>query len=113
MDSVFAALAHASRRRMLDILRDVPGISVGQLAARFDVSRIAVMNHLNVLESAGLIVSRKDGRSRRLYLNTLPIQEIHNRWTDQFSAHWADRTSFIKAAAEAAARTLPPEDQDD
>lgn len=113
MDLVFSALAHASRRRILDILRDAPGIPVGKLAAHFDVSRIAVMNHLAVLEDAGLVVSRKQGRSRLLYLNTLPLQDIHNRWTDQFSAHWADRASFIKAAAESAARLSAPQEDDD
>ena len=43
-DAVFAALAHASRRRMLDILRDRPGLSVGELATRFDTSRISPMS---------------------------------------------------------------------
>ena len=103
MDSIFQALAHTSRRRMLDHVRDKPGLSVGKLAQKFDVSRIAVMNHLAVLEKANLIVSEKDGRTRRLYLNAMPIQDIHERWTDSYSAHWADRVNIIKHAAEAAA----------
>ncbi len=104
MDRVFAALSHTSRRRMLDILRDKPGVTVGELAANFDVTRIAVMNHLNVLSDAGLVISKKDGRSRRLYLNAVPLQAIYERWTDTFSAHWLDRMSLIKSVAEAAAQ---------
>lgn len=101
MDRIFAALSHTSRREMLDRLRDKPGLSVGELAASFDVTRIAVMNHLKVLEEAKLVISEKDGRSRRLYLNAVPIQAIYERWTDTFSAHWLDRMSLIKALAEA------------
>lgn len=102
MDKVFSALAHTTRREILDLVRDNPGLTVGKLAQNFDVSRIAVMNHLGVLSDAGLIQSKKDGRQRRLYLNAMPIQEIYGRWTDQFSATWLDRMSMIKAAAEAA-----------
>lgn len=101
MDAVFHALAHEHRRRILDLVKASPGLSVGRLALSFDVSRIAVMNHLAVLERAGLIVSQKDGRSRRLYLNAVPIQLIHDRWTDEYSAHWAQRVTDIKAMAEA------------
>ena len=80
MSAVFHALAHESRRQVLDILKANPGCPVGELAKHFDVSRIAVMNHLAVLEKAGLVVSEKDGRSRRLYLNAAPIQMIQDRW---------------------------------
>lgn len=112
MDLVFHALAHQTRRRILDLVRDRPGQSVGELAKAFNVSRIAIMNHLKVLEEASLLVSQKDGRSRRLYLNAMPIQAIQERWIDGFSAHWADRLSFIKQASEQVARvnTIPKED---
>lgn len=110
-DSVFHALAHKTRRQILDLVRDTPGLSVGELARSFDVSRIAVMNHLAVLSDAGLILSKKEGRTRRLYLNVQPIQVIYERWTDTLSAYWADRMSTIKAAAEQAARATkaPPQ----
>lgn len=104
MDKIFAALSHSTRRQMLDLLRDKPGQSVGELAQNFDVTRIAVMNHLKVLEEAQLVISEKVGRSRRLYLNAAPIQTIYDRWTDTFSAHWLDRMSLIKSVAEAAAQ---------
>ena len=112
MDLVFHALAHQTRRRILDLVRDQPGQTVGELAQAFDVSRIAIMNHMKVLEDAGLLISQKDGRARRLYLNAMPIQAIHERWIDGFSAYWADRLSFIKHAAEQVAKinTQPKED---
>ncbi len=104
MDQLFHALSHKTRREILDILRDAPGQPVGKLAAHFDTSRIAVMNHLSVLESAGLVISEREGRTRRLYLNIVPIQMIYDRWTDAFSGHWASKLTTIKYAAEQAAK---------
>jgi DNA-binding transcriptional ArsR family regulator len=103
MDAVFHALAHESRRRILDIVKDRPGIAVGALAAHFDVSRIAVMKHLAILDQASLIVSEKQGRSRQLYFNAAPIQMIHERWTSEYSAYWAGKITRIKYLAEARA----------
>jgi DNA-binding transcriptional ArsR family regulator len=100
MDAVFQALAHESRRRMLDIVKECPGITVGALASEFDVSRIAVMKHLAVLEDALLLVSEKDGRTRKLYFNAVPIQLIHDRWTDEYSAYWGAKVARIKYLAE-------------
>lgn len=100
MDAVFAALAHETRRRVLDLLRDRPGAAVGEVAAKFDVSRIAIMKHLAVLEAAHLIVSQKDGRTRRLYFNAAPIRMIYDRWTDDYSGYWAGEIMRLKYLAE-------------
>lgn len=104
MSAVFQALAHESRRAMLDILKAKPGLPVGELARHFDVSRIAVMNHLSVLEKAGLVVSEKVGRTRHLYLNAVPIRQIQERWLDTYSETFAGKLTSIKAMAEQAAR---------
>lgn len=113
MDATFQALAHQTRRRIMDLVRDHPGLAVGELAKHFDVSRIAIINHLSVLERAGLVISEKAGRSRRLYLNVAPLQMINDRWLNDFSAHWAGRMTAIKYAAEgAAARDDEDQDQD-
>jgi len=80
----------------MDVLKLRPGIGVGELAQEFDVTRIAVMNHLAVLEGAGLVLSQKEGRTRRLYLNTAPIQMINDRWLDDFNSHWARKLTSIK-----------------
>lgn len=100
MDAVFQALGNAQRRRMLDFVKNKPGCSVGEVAAGFDVSRIAVMRHLAVLEEAGLLISDKRGRTRHLYINIVPIQAIHDRWTSEYSAMWAGRVLDIKYLAE-------------
>ena len=102
MDDVFHALAHATRRAILDRLRARPGQGVGELAQGFDVSRIAIMNHLSVLEKAGLVVSEKRGRKRCLYINTLPIQQVRDRWIDHIEAPFVERLATLKRDAEAA-----------
>lgn len=100
MNAVFSALAHETRRRILDLLRQNPGAGVGEIAMEFDVSRIAIMKHLAVLEEANLIVSQKDGRTRRLYFNAAPIRMIYDRWTDDYSGYWAGEITRLKYLAE-------------
>jgi DNA-binding transcriptional ArsR family regulator/uncharacterized protein YndB with AHSA1/START domain len=85
---VWRALSDPSRRRILDLLRDSPA-TTGQVAAAFEISRIAVMRHLLVLAEAGLVVSRKRGRERRHYINALPLVGIEDRWVDPLSGAWA------------------------
>jgi DNA-binding transcriptional ArsR family regulator len=96
MNDVFLALAHPVRRKVLDIVKDSPGCSVNEVCDYFEISRIAVMKHLRVLERADLIVSRKQGRTRELYFNAIPIQLIHDRWTTVYSALWASGLTRVK-----------------
>lgn len=100
MNAVFAALAHETRRRILDLLARRPGSAVGEIAIEFDVSRIAIMKHLAVLEEAHLLVSRREGRTRRLWFNAAPIRMIYDRWTDEYSDYWAGELTRLKYAAE-------------
>lgn len=104
MSAVFSALSHESRRQILDILKAEPGLPIGELARRFDVSRIAVMNHVAVLEQASLVISEKEGRLRRLWLNAAPLQMIQDRWLGDITGHFARRATGLKFAAEAAAK---------
>lgn len=104
VDAIFFALAHADRRRMLDLLVQVPGMSVKAVASHFACSRVMVLKHLRALEAAGLVISERMGRERRLYFNPIPIQLIYDRWTDQYSAFWAARLADIKTRVEAEAK---------
>jgi len=99
-DELFGALAHRARRQMLDILLARPGASVNEVAAHFEFSRIAAMKHLGVLTRAGLVLSEKHGRSRKLYFNTVPIQEIHQRWTDRYGELFAGPMAALKTRLE-------------
>lgn len=100
MDAVFAALAHPGRRRMLDLLVATPGLSVKALASHFDTSRIATLKHLRVLAAAGLVLSEREGRTRRLFFNSVPIQLIHERWSTSYGSFWAQRMTEVRASVE-------------
>ena len=101
MDAVFQALANAHRRKILDLIKGMPGCSVNDVCKYFDMSRIAVMKHLRVLEDADLIISRKSGRIREIYFNVVPIQLVYDRWTTEYSKLWASHVTDIKFKAEA------------
>ena len=84
-DQVFKALSDARRRRILDLLK-VSARTTGQLCDHFpDVDRCTVMQHIGVLEKAGLILSRREGRQRWNHLNVMPIKEIHDRWISPYA----------------------------
>jgi len=101
-DAVFAALAHPVRRRVLDLLVSSPGMTVKAVASHFSISRIAVLKHIGVLASADLVLSHKRGRERRLFFNPVPIQQIYDRWTDQYASFWGERVTDIQARVEQA-----------
>lgn len=67
---------------------------------RFGISRIAVLKHLGVLSEAHLVISKKEGRERRLYLNVVPIQRIHERWTDELGALFGSSALELKRRLE-------------
>ena len=77
-----------------------PGQHVAELAEHFDMSRVGVLKHVQVLEEAGLVLSKKEGRERHLFFNPIPVQELHDRWTTQYSAFWTERMADIKARLE-------------
>jgi predicted transcriptional regulator len=100
MGAVFDALGSAVRRRILDIVKNDPGCTVGEVAACFDTTRIAVMRQIRMLEEVELLISRKEGRRRRLYHNPVPIQMIYDRWTSEYSSLWASRMVDLKYRVE-------------
>ena len=100
MNKLFHALASEARRKMMDVVKEKPGCSIMHVSKQFDVSRIAVMKHLRVLEDADLIISEKQGRTRQLFFNPVPIQMIYERWTDEYSAVCASQLTEFKRSVE-------------
>jgi len=83
---VFKALADPTRRAILDELEDRDGQTLFEICARLIMkhgsgsSRQAISQHLDVLEAAGLVRTRRDGRYKFHDLDTSPLQEIALRW---------------------------------
>ena len=86
MGDVFKALADASRRRILDELTERDGQTLFEICSRLSTkhqlgsSRQAISQHLELLEAAGLIETRREGRFKFHYLNTRPLEHIADRW---------------------------------
>lgn len=80
IDTLLRALADATRRSLLDRLRDAPGLTLGELAAGFTLTRQALSKHLAVLEAARLVVPVWRGREKLHYLNPEPLQALPQRW---------------------------------
>ena len=99
-DRVFKALGHQVRRQILDDLRDQP-LTTGALCAHFpELDRCTVMQHLRVLEDAGLVIADRRGRERWNHLNPLPIHDIHERWIGPHAAGAVARLTRLKRQLE-------------
>jgi len=83
---VFECLAAPARRAILDELHERDGQTLFELCARLTMkhglglTRQAVSQHLDVLESAGLVTSKREGRYKFHFLNTEPLNVIVERW---------------------------------
>ena len=99
-DRVFKALGHHVRRQILDDLKDQP-LTTGALVAHFqELDRCTVMQHLNVLEEAELLIVERRGRERWNHLNVAPIQDIHERWIGPHAAGPTARLAKLKRELE-------------
>src|SRR5580704_11020089 len=100
MDEVFRALADPTRRMLLDELFREDGQTLQALERRFAMTRFGVMKHLQRLEEAGLVVTRRRGREKLHFLNPVPIRLIHDRWVSKYAEPWAASLSGLKERLE-------------
>jgi DNA-binding transcriptional ArsR family regulator len=95
MQEVVQAISDERRREILRLIRDRE-LAAGEIAARFDVTRPAISQHLTVLKNAGLVTERRDG-TRRLYrARPEGLAELRS-FLDAF---WEDRLAGLKRVAE-------------
>ena len=86
---VFKGLADPTRRAILDELHERSGQTLFELCVRLltkhglDSSRQAISQHLDVLEAAGLVRTRREGRYKFHDLDTSPLREIAERWLSE------------------------------
>jgi DNA-binding transcriptional ArsR family regulator len=104
-DAVFKALASATRRRMLDRLRQ-SSCTTGELCASFpSLDRTTVLQHLRVLEAAGLVTGRRIGRERHLALAPLPIKRIYDRWISEYMRAAVELLDTLERSADESAQS--------
>ena len=97
---MFRALADGTRRSLLDELYRQDGQTLVELGRRFSMTRFGVMKHLAVLEQAGLVVTRRQGRQKLHFLNPVPIRLVHDRWVSKYAEPWAAGLSDLKKEME-------------
>jgi DNA-binding transcriptional ArsR family regulator len=86
---VFRALADPTRRALLDRLFSQDGQTLNELCQNFpEMTRFGVMKHLSVLAEAGLVLTARQGRTKRHYLNPVPIEQVANRWISKYAARF-------------------------
>jgi DNA-binding transcriptional ArsR family regulator/uncharacterized protein YndB with AHSA1/START domain len=99
-ETVWRALASPHRRKLLEMLADGRR-TTGELARGLpELSRFAAMQHLGVLEEAGLIVVEREGRQRFNHLNPAPIRQLYERWMRSNSSLAAETALHLKRYAE-------------
>jgi DNA-binding transcriptional ArsR family regulator len=100
-DELWSAIADPSRRRVLDLLIHNGEVSASWLAGRVPFSRQAVSKHLVVLEEAGLVGRRKQGREVLYQVDADRLDQAARAMAD-LAAQWDQRLAAIKRLAEAA-----------
>lgn len=93
LDATFHALSDPTRREILARLRDGEA-TVTELARPFDISLNAVSKHLRVLEEAGLVRRRVEGRTHWIGIDPEPFDDILD-WADEYRAFWGERLDAL------------------
>jgi DNA-binding transcriptional ArsR family regulator len=99
-DAVFRALANRTRREILDRLKDHPRTTGDLCASLPGLDRCTVMQHLGVLEDAGLVIVRRRGRERWNHLDPVPIKLIHDRWIGSYAASAVELLATLRTDLE-------------
>jgi DNA-binding transcriptional ArsR family regulator len=99
-DALWAAVADPTRRRVLDLLLARGEATATTLADGLPVTRQAVAKHLAVLDRAGLVEKRRDGREVRYAVRAERLDDAA-QWMSQVAAEWDARLAAIKRIAEA------------
>lgn len=95
---VFQAIADPTRRRLLELIAGEE-LSISTISSHFTMSRTAVTKHLHVLESAGLVNSRKMGREKLYCLEAEPLQKLRT-WLTFYEQYWDDKLLILKNVVE-------------
>lgn len=100
-EAAYRAVSDATRRRILDLLRDQGPMRAGDLAECFPhISRPAVSKHLRILRQAHLVRETRDGRERWYALDPQPLREIYEGWLRRYEAFWSGRLRTLKEVVE-------------
>ena len=107
LDATFGALADPTRRAILARLADAPESSVTDLALPFRMTLPAVSKYLRVLEDAGLMARRRDGRTHHCRIVAAPMREVSD-WIARYREFWERRLDALQLYLD---QTVPKEEK--
>ncbi len=103
-DLVFKALGDPTRRKLLDLLSEKNGQTLGQLCENLQMTRQSATQHLGLLEAANLVTSVKRGREKLHYINPVPLHDIYERWVRKFETQRLSLLHDLKSNLEGDAK---------
>ena len=83
-DKVFKALGDPSRRKVLDLLCERNGQTLGVLCDHLNMARQSATQHVGILEQANLVTTVRRGREKLHFINPVPLHDIYERWVRKF-----------------------------
>lgn len=99
-DMVFKALGDPTRRKILDLLCEENGQTLGRLCEHLDMARQSATQHIGVLEAANLVSTQRRGREKLHFINPVPLHEVYERWVKKFETQRLTLLSALKQVLE-------------
>jgi DNA-binding transcriptional ArsR family regulator len=84
IEKVFKALGDPTRVKVLDLLYERNGQTLGELCEHLAMSRQSATQHIGVLEAANLVTAVWRGREKLHFINPMPLHEVYERWVRKF-----------------------------
>ena len=99
-DLVFKALGDPTRRKLLDLLCERNGQTLGELCEHLAMARQSATQHLGILEAANLVSTTRRGREKLHFINPVPLHEVYERWVRKFEVQRLSLLHQLKTGLE-------------
>jgi len=95
IDKIFKAIADPTRREILHALVVASvALPITDISAKFDISRQGVTKHIKILEDAGLVGIKKNGREQMIYPNPKSLKKVSD-WLKFYESFWDDKLKSL------------------
>jgi len=96
VNKIFKAVADPTRRKIFNVLvLASTALSINQISDHFDISRQGVSKHIKLLQEAGLVRMKTQGRERFCYANPKPLKKVRN-WVAHYEQFWDQKLRMLQ-----------------
>lgn len=95
INKIFKAIADPTRREIFHLLMAGSALTIHQVADNFNISRQGVTKHIKLLEEAGMVSVKKQGRERYCYADPTPLREVKT-WLETYDQFWDGALDSLK-----------------